>query len=402
MYNIHVIGVSDPLLSRSTEALLSECNHIFATVRMHEMVAHCNATLHNISPLSEAIAAMGEQLKNAHVAVLASGDPLFYGIGKRLIKEFGHDKLRFHPALSSIQRASALFKTPWDDCNIISLHGRRCDHIPGLILQQEKSLLLTDSSNSPDMISNQLRSYLDLIDDGERAKSIRVHVAENIGLKEENVFTGTLEEACGHTFAPLNVVLITLEKPKQPATRLGLREDEICHSRGLITKSEVRSATLHQLCLPVNGVFWDVGAGSGSVSIEAARMNPGLTIYAIEHKEEEIQNIKANIRKFACYNIIPVHGRAPASLHDLPTPDRIFVGGSSGTLPAIVKLAGETLAPDGTIVINGVIEKTIAAAPVLLKDNDFIVETTRVHVSRRDREGEETVFNPITITTGRR
>ena len=120
---------------------------------------------------------------------------------------------------------------------------------------------------------------------------------------------------------------------------LGLTEDEVVHSRGLITKSEVRAATIHQLRLPKTGVFWDVGAGSGSISIEAARSHPELTLFAIEHKMEEIANIKANIRKFGCYNIIPVFGKAPEELTDLPAPDRIFVGGSSGTLSAIAEIA---------------------------------------------------------------
>ncbi len=127
--------------------------------------------------------------------------------------------------------------------------------------------------------------------------------------------------------------------------QFGLTEDSIQHSRGLITKNEVRAATLHQLQLPRKGVFWDIGAGSGSLSIEAARANPHLTVYAIEHKEEELENIKNNIVKFGCYNIVPIFGRAPEALVALPDPDRVFIGGSSGSLPDIVALTCQTFGP---------------------------------------------------------
>ena len=129
-------------------------------------------------------------------------------------------------------------------------------------------------------------------------------------------------------------------------------------------------------------------------------MNPDLTIFAVEHKEEEIANIKANIRRFRCFNIVPVFGRAPQALADLPTPNRIFVGGSSGALEDIVKTAAELLPEDGRIVINGVLAKTVETAPSLLTSHGFAVEAARLSVTRMNHAGETTEFNPITITTG--
>ncbi len=153
-------------------------------------------------------------------------------------------------------------------------------------------------------------------------------------------------ETSKQKFSALNILCLLV--PKIPDNKtcsygFGLTEDSIEHSRGLITKNEVRAATLHQLQLPAEGIFWDVGAGSGSLSIEAARSNPQLTVYAIEHKEEEIDNIKNNIVKFDCYNIVPVFGKAPESLVHLPDPNRVFIGGSSGSLPGIVELLDKRL-----------------------------------------------------------
>lgn len=404
MFNLFVIGISDNILSSANLAVLAKCSHVFATPRLQEIISHLPLAVHNISPVTQATQEIKAKLELANVAVLASGDPLFYGIGKRLLSEIPKESIEFHPAVSSIQKASALFKTHWDDTTILSLHGRNHSHVPGLILQHQKCLVLTDAKNSPTDICKKIQDYLRLIEDKKTIANISVMVAENIGLPDQRLFSGTLTEACEETFASLNVMFIQNHAAYDndfPAT-LGLLEDEVIHSRGLITKSEVRAATIHQLRLPKTGILWDVGAGSGSISIEAARSHPALTIFAIEHKREEIDNIKANIRKFGCYNIIPVFGKAPECLMNLPAPDRIFVGGSSGTLPAITDLAQSRLPANGRIVINGVIEKTIKEAPELLSKCNFSIETTTISVTRTDSSLQTVTFNPITITTGSR
>lgn len=404
MFNLFVIGVSDNTLSSANLEILAQCSYVFATPRLQEIISYLPLEINNISPVSTAIEEIKTKLELANVAVLASGDPLFYGIGKRLFSEVPKEFVECHPAVSSIQKAAALFKTHWDDTSILSLHGRNHPHIPGLILQHPKCLILTDTKNSSNDICKKIQDYLNLIEDKKTISDISIMVAENIGLPDQRLFSGDLSQAGKETFSPLNVMFIQNHSNRDndfPAA-LGLLEDEVIHSRGLITKSEVRAATIHQLRLPKTGVLWDVGAGSGSISIEAARSHPELTIFAIEHKIEEINNIKANIRKFGCYNIIPIFGKAPESLLDLPTPERIFVGGSSGTLPAITNIAKNRLPANGRIVINGVIKKTIKEAPELLCKCNFSIETTTISVTRTDSALQTVTFNPITITTGSR
>lgn len=404
MFNLFVIGVSDNILSATDQEILSNCSYVFATPRLQEIISHLPLEVHNISPVQEATHTIKTKLAVGNVAILASGDPLFYGIGKRLLSEVPKESIEFHPAVSSIQKAAALFKTHWDDATILSLHGRNHPHVPGLILQHQKCLLLTDTKNSPNEICKTIQEYFSLIEDENTALDISVMVAENIGLPDQRLFSGNLSETVAGTFSPLNVMFIGRHAAGDNdfPDAFGLTEDEVVHSRGLITKSEVRAATLHQLRLPKTGILWDVGAGSGSISIEAARSHPELTIFAIEHKAEEINNIKANIRKFGCYNIIPVFGKAPEKLTDLPDPDRIFVGGSSGTLRAITEIAKNRLPANGRIVINGVIEKTIKEAPELLTQCNFSVETTTMCVTRTNSSTQTVTFNPITITTGSR
>ncbi len=403
MYKLFVLGIAEPVLSTAEEQILSQCSLVVGATRFRPLIKHLPGQFLSITPLPAALDSIRTGLANGNVAVLASGDPLFYGIGRRLLTEFDEEIVHFLPALSSIQRACALFKIPWDDARITSLHGRETAHLPGLVLRHSKNLILTDAHNSPELIAGRLLTYLQLIGEPELVNSIRMLVADDLGLASEKIFRGSLDEAVQHVFSPLNIVCLLVPGVLGDSScRFGLSEDLIAHSRGLITKNEVRATTLHQLRLPRQGIFWDIGAGSGSVSIEAARLNPELTIYAVEHKPEEMANIKNNIVTFGCYNIEPVFGRAPEILTQLPDPDRIFIGGSSGSLAAIVALADRRLAQDGRLVINGVIEKTVRQAPELMRRHHFTVSSSRISVSRTENDGRTVDYNPITIMTGTR
>lgn len=402
MFKLFVIGIADTMLSTQQESLLARSVLIVGARRFEEMASHLPVRFLNITPLPEALAAIGSHLQQGNVAVLASGDPLFYGIGRCLLAEFPEEIIEISPALSSVQRACALFRIPWDDALVTSLHGRTSSHLPGLLLGHAKNLILTDVNHSPDRIAGQILDYLQLIGEDELKETIRMMVAEDIGLATEKVFCGTLQEGSTQRFSPLNIVCLLRPAAALPDYRFGLTEDLLHHSRGLITKNEVRAATLHQLRLPEAGVFWDIGAGSGSLSIEAARANPALTVYAVEQKDEELQNIKNNIVKFRSFNIVPVPGRAPEALDRLPAPDRIFVGGSSGSLAAIIELAAARLPAGGLLVINGVIDKTVHEAPPLMEKFGFSVTTSIIGVTRTEPDGIVKRFNPITIMTGRR
>ncbi len=403
MYKLFVLGIAEPVLSAAQEKILTQCSLLVGTTRFRPLTAHLPGQFLSITPLPAALDIIRAELHKGNVAVLASGDPLFYGIGRRLLAAFDEKIVQFYPGLSSIQRACALFKIPWDDARITSLHGRDSAHLPGLLLHHSKNLILTDTNNRPELIAGRLLTYLRLIGEPDLENSISMLVAEDLGLPGEKLFRGSLDQAVQHVFSPLNIVCLLVPGINgDPCYSFGLSEDLIQHSRGLITKNEVRAATLHQLQLPRQGIFWDIGAGSGSLSIEAARLHPELTIFAVEHKQQELTNIKNNIVKFGCYNIVPVFGRAPEMLTQLPDPDRIFIGGSSGSLPAIIELADRRLPQDGRLVINGVIEKTVRQAPELMRRHHFTVNSSQISVSRTEKDGRIVDYNPITIMTGTR
>ncbi|MDJ0624656.1 MAG: precorrin-6y C5,15-methyltransferase (decarboxylating) subunit CbiE [Desulfocapsaceae bacterium] len=400
MSEIMVLGIAGSSIQPFQARIMEECRLIVCGNRLAQQVVQNRQAIFPITPLNEALTKIEDELSQGSIAVLASGDPLFYGIGKRLLEHFGKEKVTFIPALSSMQEAFARFKISWDDATIISLHGRAGKHLPGLLLNSTKTFVFTDKNNTPQAIAQQLLRYLELIGDEPARQSCVLHVAENIGLPDEKITTASLGQVAIQEFGDLNVLLVEFPRQKREGI-FGLYEQDLAHSRGLITKDEVRAATLHRLCLPKSGIFWDIGGGSGSISIEAASLNPQLTVYTVEKKAEELSNIKENICRYQSYNVVPIGGSALQVLDDLPDPDRVFIGGSGGDLGKIISVAASRLAENGRIVVNGVTSKTIEQAPQLMRKAGLQVETSTITVSRSGPDGPIS-FNPITIMVGRK
>ncbi|MBU2538554.1 MAG: precorrin-6y C5,15-methyltransferase (decarboxylating) subunit CbiE [Proteobacteria bacterium] len=405
MSSLFLIGVGCQGLTAEHDAMLTRCGLIVGDSRHLALVQEMAAEKQAISPLSSALESIRSGLAGGNVGVLASGDPLFFGIGRRLIKEFGSEQLLVFPALSTMQEACARFHLPWDDMAHVSLHGRKTSHAPGLLFAREKTFVFTDRHNAPDHLARQLLEYLELIEADTLIAGCRAHVAENLGTPEERLFSGSLLEAAEQNFAELNVLIITRPlATAESGPMFGLTEAEIAHSRGLITKDEVRAVTLHALRLPSTGVLWDLGAGSGSISVAAARLHPGLTIFAVDRHAEAFANVKRNIRQFGCYNIIPVHGEATDAFRGLPDPDRVFIGGSGGKLKGIIGESAKRLPTGGILVLNGVIDKTVAEAPACMAAHGLKVDLTRIDIERTTFPEIEPVkvLNPITVMTGRK
>lgn len=400
MSHIELIGVSGPVLGDEQRRLVDGCVVVAVGRRYAPLVVGRPTRPIPITPLGALFAQLAAALEKGDVAVLASGDPLFFGIGRSLIDRFGAERVRVHPAMSSVQLACARFGQPWDNLRLVSVHGHPGDAVPGQVLPYPRVLLLTDHRNSPDRVAADLLAALRACDDRERMAAIRVRVAENLGLTDERLTSGSLAEIAEQRFGPLNLVLV--EQPVRPCPcRFGLGEDEIRHSRGLITKDEVRAAVLHRLRLPENGVLWDVGGGSGSVSLEAARLCPELSVYTVERNPAEQANIRTNIRTYGAYTIHLVDDEAPAALAGLPDPDRVFVGGSGGQLEAILTTAAARLVPGGRIVVSAVLKQSETTARRVLQQLCRSVTIATLAVTRHDPHGgPDRVLNPITLITG--
>lgn len=401
---LHVRGVSEQNGKTALQANdFTNSIAIVASKRLYKsmlatVAADTLPSLIPLVPLARSFKEIKKSLKEGDVTLLASGDPLFYGIGRKLMEVFPEQEIRFHPALSSMQLCFARFGIPWDDARIVSLHGRNEDLLAAKLLGSPKVFVFTDPANSPNAISKRILEACPT----EATIHTTVYVAENIGSLSERLFQGTVLEASSEEFSTPNVMILTNGIKVAVSCPFGLREDEISHSRGLITKSEVRAAVIHSLSLPKTGVLWDVGAGSGSVGLECARLFSDLHVQAVEKEEEQWRNIDTNRSNYRAWNLELIKGDAPDSLNTLKRPNRVFVGGSGGNLEGILQYCAEQLLPGGIIVVNAVISKTAELAPKVLHRLGFEVEIKTVAVSRQKYPHiEKQQFNSIDIVVAR-
>lgn len=255
------------------------------------------------------------------VVVVASGDPGFFGIVRSLAARFGSAVLDVHPAPSSVALAFARIGRSWDDAHVVSAHGRPLADAVDAALRHPKVAVLVSPENSAAALGRSLLTA----GCGARVAA----VCSRLGLVGERVTETDLPGLAAGEWDPLSVVvLLADEGDAAPGKTLvwGRSELEFSHRDRMVTKAEVRSVALGKLELPPTGVLWDVGAGSGSVAIEAALLRPGLTVHAVERSPDDAERIGTNADSFDA--AVAVHtGEAPAALGGLPDPDRIFVGG---------------------------------------------------------------------------
>jgi len=306
-----------------------------------------------LPPLIDRIA--GHRAAGRRVCVLSSGDPGFFGITRLLADRFTPPGLQVLPAPSSVSLAWAAAGTTWDDADVVSAHGRPLGDAVQQALHSPKVAVLTAPSNPPETLGKELLAH----GCGPR----QVVVASRLGEADEQITHTDLDGLAAGQFDPLSVVLLIATSTAAAATpRLswGRPEGHYSHRAGMITKSEVRSIVLGKLEMPRIGVLWDVGAGSGSVGIEAATLSPGLRVYAIERAADDAPNIETNARQAGVTaNLDVIVGTAPAALADLPTPDRVFVGG--GGLD-VVDACWQRLRPGGILVATFVVlDRAVAA-----------------------------------------
>ncbi|MEQ1698607.1 MAG: precorrin-6y C5,15-methyltransferase (decarboxylating) subunit CbiE [Ilumatobacteraceae bacterium] len=319
-----------------------------------------------LASLIERIAAQRDA--GRRVCVLSSGDPGFFGITRLLAERFGPHGLRVLPAPSSVSLAWAAAGMTWDDADVVSAHGRPLAAAVHAAIRSTKAAVLTAPSNPPEALGKELLAA----GCGPR----RVVVASRLGETDEHIEHTDLDGLAAGQYDPMSVVLLIADHTgiDEPRLSWGRSEEAFVHRAGMITKSEVRAVVLGKLHLPRTGVLWDVGAGSGSIGIEAATIAPTLRVYAIERSADDAPNIADNARQAGVdANIDIIVGAAPASLEALPDPDRVFVGG--GGLD-VVDACWQRLRPGGVLVATFVVLDRAVTAMQLLGS------MVQIHVDR--------------------
>lgn len=290
------------------------------------------------------------------VVILLSGDIGFYSGAKKLFEAFAGEDIRICCGISSVVYFCGKLHTSWEDVKLVSVHGRKANLISE-IRRYPKVFALVGEKDGIQTLCRKLQEY--------GMDQVVLSVGECLSYQEERIRRGTPSELADQSFEQLSVVLA--ENPEaDPVVTHGLEDEAFLRDKVPMTKSEVRSISLSKLQLTEDAVVYDVGAGTGSVSIEIALQAAEGEVYAIEKKEEAAALLEKNKRKFAADHLHIIRGLAPEALADLPAPTHVFIGGSSGNLKEILEVV---LAKNShvRIVINAIALETVAEALDCLK-----------------------------------
>lgn len=335
------------------------------------------------------------QTSGAENAVLVySGDTGFYSGASAMIEKLEAlgVRARVLPGLSSIQLLAAALGRPWQGWNLVSAHGRICDPVAEC-MQGRPTFFLTGGSEDPATLCAQLAA--------EGFGDVQAVVGQCLGTPEEKIFRGSVKELAAGRFNSLSVLLVEAAEVL-PRRAPGLPDEAFERGDVPMTKQEVRAAVLAKLAVRPEDILWDVGAGTGSVSVELALAAPRGRVYAVECRPEGCALIKANREKFRTRNLVLVEGLAPAALSDLPAPDAVFIGGSKGSLAAIVDAVLDKN-PDARICVSAIALETLSAAVAALTAKGRTVQVSQIAVSRARAMGGLHLMmaqNPIYLITG--
>jgi precorrin-6Y C5,15-methyltransferase (decarboxylating) len=328
------------------------------------------------------------------VAVLASGDPTFFGISRFLLRNLPKDRIEIFTNVTSMQYAFSRIKEPWDDSIFVSVHGRGMHAAIDRIIAAEKACVLTDKVNTPAAIAAELIA--------RGAEGYEAWLCEDLGLSSEKFTRSDVRGLLDLKPSELNILILikTYEPNLIQYPLIGIDDDEFQTSKKLITKQEVRAVTLAKLQLQDDLVMWDIGAGSSSVSIEASNLMPSGRIFAIERNPQCIGFINENLKKFCTRNVKLIEAYAPEGLEDLPDPDRVFIGGAGGQLEEIIDAVARRLKTEGVIVLNAITLDTLTKAVEYLEDHGYTVEATCVNIAKTRNLTEYRMFeaqNPVYV-----
>ncbi|MFC2050530.1 precorrin-6y C5,15-methyltransferase (decarboxylating) subunit CbiE [Chloroflexota bacterium] len=404
---IYVIGVAPngaSSLLPETRQLAENAEIVFGGKRLLDMFPSLTGERITIrNNLAEVTDLIKKNLRHKKMAVLASGDPNFYGIASYLTGKLGKDIVEIIPNVSAMQMAFARIKESWQDAVFVSVHSRPIEDIVETVCSNNKIGIFTDDEHTPATIANVLLEH--------GVDGYQAYVCQNLGRKDEKVIETDLHGLHQTKCSPLNILILLRVRQKKPAgvrypRSLGIPDEEFHQRRpkeGIITKQEIRTISLAKMRLTDDSVLWDIGAGSGAVSIEASFLVRRGRIYAIEKNNADVAIIKKNLQKFHVSNVEVVHTLAPDGLDKLPDPTAAFIGGSGGKMEEILDLLCRRLKPDGRIVINIVALENLNTAVNALKARGFVADVTLANVSRSTGIKELTRFealNPVFVVTG--
>lgn len=326
------------------------------------------------------------------VAVLATGDPLCHGIASFLIAKLGKGNCSVLPNVSTLQWAFARLGLAWQEAKLCSVHskdagewttGATPEHGLYALLQAARQHDLLAVFTGPD--NNPARIARMLVSEG-MGDAFQLSVVSGLFQNEEKIIGPLNASQCvALECADPNIVILHRSAPRRPDVLFGLEDSAFIQrkpEKGLITKREVRAVSLARMQLCEDSIVWDIGAGSGSVGLEAARLCPRGHVYAIEKNEEDAENARQNRQQLGITNYTLVNDKAPSGLDQWPDPDAVFVGGSGGELDELIKIALQRLKPGGWLIMNFVTFENLNVALTTLGELGAAWDVTQLQASR--------------------
>jgi precorrin-6Y C5,15-methyltransferase (decarboxylating) len=390
---------SEPASTTPSPAAAAALSTPIASARPELLASDQPARL--LRPLHQALA------DQRRVVVLASGDPLWFGIGRWFLQHFPADQLRFQPSPTALQLAFARIGRPWQDASWISLHGRDPEPLAARLQQRPPALaVLTDPGRGG------VGAVRELLRASGLEAAYQLWLAERLGHPQERVQLLRPADPLPADLDPLHLALLIAEPPAAPdpaALPLFGLEDGLWLQHpdhpGLMTKREVRIQLLADLELPSRGVLWDLGAGVGSVGLEALRLRPDLELWAVERRLGGAALIRANAARLAVHPAAILEAEASEALANLPDPDRVLLGGGGPRRPALLAALLPRLRPEGRVVIPLASLEPLAELRQQLEASGLSVRITQLQAWRGAALAEGTrlaPLNPVLVVSGRR
>lgn len=394
--NIVGIGPGNPeLLTGAAIKAIKESNILIGDKRMLAAFAEADKKIYDTIKTADIveIAASANPEKDV-LAVLVSGDVGFFSLAKTISGKLPDCECVRYCGISSLVYFAAKLQLSWDDAKIVSMHGRK-QNLIAAVAENKKVFSLTGGEHTPQMLCAQLCEHG--LDD------VQVYVGENLSYPEEKITVGTAAEISKQNFPSLSVMMVINEQAAkyQPVVH-GLADELFTRSKVPMTKQEVRSVSMSKLMPKATDKIYDIGAGTGSCSVELALLANKGQVWAFERNPEAVALIHKNKDLFGIENLEVIAGEALENINNMPAPDCVFVGGSGGDLCEMLDIIYAKNS-DCRVVINAITIETLAeVADYYKKHQDYSLEIVNVCVARSRKLGSYNLMmaqNPVYVMT---
>lgn len=392
------IGLGNPnFLTKEAKKIIDFSDCLIGAERMLSAFEKLEKERFPCVRAEEIVQFLASHTNYSQVAILVSGDTGFYSIAKKLTELLGKEKVSWINGISSLQYFTGKLCVPWEDVKVISLHGRETNFI-NTVTFHKRIFFLTGGKYTVQEICQRLC--------GAGFGNLRAAAGENLSYPQERIVAGTVQQLSKDCFSDLAVLLVENDNPSGAKHQVhGLADEIFLRGQVPMTKSEIRSVCISKLGICEGDILYDIGAGTGSVSIEMALQTPNGQVYAVEKNPAAIELIQQNKEKFGVGNLQIVSGTAPDAIENLPAPDKVFIGGSSGNLPEILELLLKKN-PFVKVTINAITLETLTEALTAFKNLGFSApDVVQITVSRSRTAGHYTLMrgeNPVYILTAQK